>query len=205
MKSYSRSDVTNGALRQSILDRVAREREITAELLADIAEFDERKLYREEGYESVFAWCAGVLHFSRDEACKRIDAARAARQHPAIFPLVASGRLHLTAVVVLAPHLKQLTPDAAEPLLARAVHKTVEEIKLLLAERFPRPDLPSRIEPVATNVVAESLQLIANTPSEVASKRLPHERTSVTPRSPGRYLVQHVRRGHARGHGGDPQ
>src|SRR5438874_8931130 len=107
MKSYSRSSVTNAAVRQSILDRVTREREITAELLADIAEFDERKLYREEGYESLFAWCIGVLNFSRDEACKRIDAARAAQQHPVIFQFVASGRLHLTAVLVLAPHLKQ--------------------------------------------------------------------------------------------------
>src|SRR5256714_7177477 len=161
MKSYSRSNVTNGALRQSILDRVAREREITAELLADLAEFDERKLYREEGYESLFAWCSGVLHFSRDEACKRIDAARAALQHPAIFPLVACGRLHLTAVVVLAPHLKVLTPEAATPLLERAVYKTVEEIKLLPAEQFPRPDLPSRIEPVGADISAGSPPVVA--------------------------------------------
>src|SRR5438105_11699779 len=93
MKSYSRSHVTNAALRQSILDYVAREREITAELLADIAEFDERKLYREEGYESLSAWCIGVLHLTKDCAHKRIHAARAARQHPAIFDMVATGRL----------------------------------------------------------------------------------------------------------------
>ena len=51
-RSYSRSHLTNAALRQTLLDRAARDCENTAELLADIAEFDERKLYREEGYDS---------------------------------------------------------------------------------------------------------------------------------------------------------
>src|SRR5438270_496514 len=106
MKSYSRSHVSNGALRKSIVDRVARDCESTAELLADIAEFDERKLYREEGYESLSAWCVGVLPLSRNAAFKRIHAARAARQHPIIFHMVAEGRLNLTAIVALAATLK---------------------------------------------------------------------------------------------------
>src|SRR5437764_11246316 len=146
MQSYSRSHVTNTALRQSILDRVAREREITAELLADIAEFDERQLYREEGYESLSAWCIGVLHLSKDCAHKRIHAARAARQHPAIFHMVATGRLHLTAVVVLATALKPLAAEAALELLEAAAHKTVEQIELILAGRFPKADVAERIE-----------------------------------------------------------
>src|SRR5689334_3607997 len=114
MKSYSRKHLSNGALRQSIVDQVLRQCEATAELLADIAEFDERKLFREEGYDSLFVWCLGVLPLSRDSALKRIDAARAAREHPAIFHLVAAGRLTLTAVVVLVPHLRHSSAMAAE-------------------------------------------------------------------------------------------
>src|SRR5207248_1247452 len=190
MQSYSRSHVTNAALRQSILDRVAREREITAELLADIAEFDERQLYREEGYESLSAWCIGVLHLSKDCAHKRIHAARAARQHPAIFHMVATGRLHLTAVVVLATALKPLTAEAALELLEAAAHKTVEQIELILAGRFPKPDVMERIGRVAAEVAPERLQLVANPEEQLALRQVSRERTSVTPRSPGRYLVQ---------------
>ena len=35
-------------------------------LLADIAEFDARKLYRPAGYSSMFAYCVGSLHRSED-------------------------------------------------------------------------------------------------------------------------------------------
>jgi hypothetical protein len=79
---------------------------------------------------------------SEDEAYKRIQAARAARRFPAIYAAVAEGRLHLTTVVKLAPYL---TDENADELLAAAVHKSNAEVELLLAERFPRPDLPARL------------------------------------------------------------
>src|ERR1041385_9408303 len=99
MQSYSRSHLTNEALRRTILDRVTRDRENTAELLADIAAFDERKLYRDDGYESIHAWCIGVLHLSEDSAGKRIYAARAAPKRPPIFGGVSGGGLELCGVV----------------------------------------------------------------------------------------------------------
>ena len=51
---------------------------------------------------------------------------------------MAEGRLHLTAVVLLSPHLRE---DTAAELIAAATHKTASEIERLLAERFPRPDV----------------------------------------------------------------
>src|ERR1041385_5827918 len=184
-RSYSRSHLTNAALRQTLLDRAARDCENTAELLADIAEFDERKLYREEGYDSIHAWCVGVLHLSDDSAYKRIQAARAASRFPAIFEAVASGQLHLSAVGVLAPHLD---PETADELLEAAAYKTKGEIALLLASRSPKPDLPTRIEPIAP--ANATLELQGVTAAQLAPAQVAGERTSVVPRSPGRYLVQ---------------
>ena len=46
-----------------------------------------------------------ALGFTEDEAYKRIHAARVARKHPAIFGAVAEGRLNLTGILLLAPHL----------------------------------------------------------------------------------------------------
>jgi hypothetical protein len=47
---------------------------------------------------------------------------------------VADGRLHLTAVRLLAPYL---TPKNADELLAAATHRRRSEIEQLLAQRFP--------------------------------------------------------------------
>jgi hypothetical protein len=56
--------------------------------------------------------------------------------------MLADGRLHLTAIAKLAPHL---TPENRERLLARAAHKTKREVEELLAELLPRPDAPALI------------------------------------------------------------
>ena len=69
---------------------------IEAELLAHLGEVDTRKLYLEEGFPSMFTYCVGALHFAEGVAYKRIQAARAARQHPEIVQAVRSGELHLS-------------------------------------------------------------------------------------------------------------
>jgi 5-methylcytosine-specific restriction endonuclease McrA len=83
------------------------------------------------------AYCVGALRLSEDAAYKRIQAARAARQFPALFTAVAAGRLHLAAVCLLAPHL---TTENADELLAAATHRTKSEVEELLSQRFPRTE-----------------------------------------------------------------
>jgi HNH endonuclease len=121
---------------------VTQDRTSMAELLAHLAEVDVRRLYAPAGYDSMFGWCVGALRMSEDEAYKRIQAARAARRFPVIYAAVADGRVHLTAVVKLAPYL---TDENVDEFLAAAVHKTKAEVELLLAEHFPRPGVPARL------------------------------------------------------------
>jgi hypothetical protein len=125
---------------------VARGRRNDAETLAFIAVATERKLYLPAGYPTMFAYCVGELGFSEDATFKRTQAARAARKFPALFDAVAAGRLHLSAVVLLAPHLR---PENAAELIAGAARKTKLQIECLLAERFPKPDLPTRVQAIA--------------------------------------------------------
>ena len=191
MNLRSLSHLSNQELLRGLAAIVARDRGTTAEMLAHIAEVDDRRLYAQEGFPSMFAYCVQVLHMSEDTAFKRIRAARTARQFPAIFEAVADGRLHLTAVVFLAPHL---TSENADELLAAATHKTKAEIEWLLAERFPRPDLPERIEalspspalsiPTAGHVKELPKSLV---PEPVASST-PHGK--VTPLSAERVALQ---------------
>jgi len=124
-----------------LLRRLARllhtSRSTEADLVAHIGEVDARRLYAREASPSMFVYCTERLHLSEAEAYLRIAAARAAREHPALLEMLADGRLHLTAVAKLAPHL---TPENLEQLLERATHKTKREIEELVAEVAPRPD-----------------------------------------------------------------
>jgi hypothetical protein len=59
---------------------------------------------------------------------------------------IEEGRLHLTAVVRLAPHLSD---ENVEALVDEASGKSKAEIEVLLARLAPRPDVPERLERVA--------------------------------------------------------
>ncbi|HET9325315.1 MAG TPA: hypothetical protein VFQ05_00925 [Candidatus Eisenbacteria bacterium] len=145
MKSYSLSHLSDQTLLRGLASLVARDRSTTADLLAHIAEVDARKLYAPAGYPSMYAYCIHHLHLAEDAACRRIRAARVARKFPAIFPAVADGRLHVSAVLLLEHHLN---PENADGLVTAAAHKTKSQIEHLLANRFPQPDVPTVLQPV---------------------------------------------------------
>ena len=115
MSKYSLSHLSDGTLVRDLTALVARDRATTAELLAHLAEVDARKLYLAAAYPSMYVWCIAELGLSADSARKRIHAARVARRYPAIFSMIADGRLNLSAVVMLA---RRMTDEIAEELLA---------------------------------------------------------------------------------------
>lgn len=135
---YSLSDLTSDELIQQLKRLVTRQGELTAQVLAHVGEVDARKLYLRSACSSMFAYCTDVLKLPRGTTYKRICAARAARKHPAIFELVASGELHLSAVCLLAPHL---TADNRDALLGEAAGCTKRQVEKLLAKWFPKPDV----------------------------------------------------------------
>src|SRR5438552_9662135 len=145
MRAYSLTHLGDAVLTRELAAVVSLERTATAAVLAHLAEFDARRLYLPAGYPSMVAYCLHELHLSEDGAYKRIHAARAARQFPALFSAVAEGRLHLTGAGLLAPHL---TAENADELLAAAAYRTKAEIELLLARRFPRPELLALVQPL---------------------------------------------------------
>ncbi len=137
MRSYKLDHVGDAALLTALSALVTRDRVTTARLLAHIAEVDARRLYLPAGYPSMFAYCVEGLHLSEDATFKRIQVARTAREFPAVFAALADGRLHCTAVRLLAPHLSAANADE---LIAAATHRTRPEVELWLARRFPRAE-----------------------------------------------------------------
>jgi hypothetical protein len=125
------------ALLCRVTDLIRQSRGREADLLVHMGELDERRLYLRKGCSSMFAYCTDVLHLSEAEAYLRITAARASRQHPVLLAMLADGRLHLSTIARLTPHL---TSENRDRVLARAVHKSKREVLELVAELAPKPD-----------------------------------------------------------------
>jgi hypothetical protein len=140
MQRHSLRAVPDDELLARLAELLRQSRRTESDLVAHVAEVDERRLYAREACPSMFAYCTEVLHLSEAEAYLRIAAGRASREHPLLLDMLADGRLHLSGVGKLAPHL---TLENAPVLLARAAHKTKRQIEELIAELAPRPDAPT--------------------------------------------------------------
>ncbi len=138
----SLAELANAQLLSRVRELILRGNEVEADLLAHLGEVDARRLYLEEGCSSMFIYCQRVLHFAEGVAYKRIQAARTARLHPEILEEVRRGNLHLTAVGLLAP---KLTNANCAELIRFARHRSADEIRSLLAERAPRPAVPTTV------------------------------------------------------------
>jgi hypothetical protein len=129
-------------LLRSLTESVRQSRRVEAVLVAQIAEVDARKLYAREGAPSMFAYCTDMLHLSEPETGLRLHVARACQEHPVLLEMLRDGRLHLSGIATLAPHL---TPENREAALERAVHKSKRQIGEIVAELKPRPESPALI------------------------------------------------------------
>ena len=118
---------------------VQQSRRVESELVAHIAEVDERCLYAREACSSMFTYCTEKLNLSEHEAYLRITVGRASREHPAILEMLGDGRLHLSGVAKLVPHLTQAN---RAQVLARAAYKSKRKVEELVAEISPKPDVP---------------------------------------------------------------
>ena len=139
-RTHPLTSFSDDELLRRLSNLLGQSRRDEADLVAHIGEVDRRRLYAREASPSMFGYCTEVLHLSEAEAYLRIAAARAAREHPVLLTLLADGRLHLTAIAKLAPHL---TPENRDDILERAARRSKREIEELVAEISPRPDAPA--------------------------------------------------------------
>jgi len=208
MKGVPVARLSDGELIRELAESVAHGWMHTARQVTLIAEVERRRLYAPAGYPSMFAYCVGELHLSEDEAYKRIQAARTVRHYPQVLVAMAEGRIHLTGVVRLKPHL---TAENVTELLDAAAHKSKTEIVKALAERFPSSDLPPRVaalapapvagglvpEPVVRELVPEPARGASASATDATAAPVPQQvpppaadRARVAPLAPQRYGVQ---------------
>ena len=172
------------------------ERVATADLIATLAEFDARRLYLGEGCSSLFSYCTHALHLSEHAAYGRIEAARAARRHPVILDMLATGLVNLTTVCLLAPHL---TEENHVEVLHAAHYKSKREAEHLVASLRPQPavpsvvrKLPARVSSPARGAATSAARTPDNPPvgRPAPAAEPPARLPVVAPLAPERYKVQ---------------
>ena len=202
--------LSDAMLVSKTLELASASRQLTANLLAYLGEVDERKLYRQEACSSMFSYCVERLGMSEDEAAARIRVARLGRHCPMALGCLASGKVHLTGLRLLAPHL---CPDNEIDVLERATGKTRRQIEALVCELAPKPDAPALVRKVPERALVQAVQaqwqipaqgsgpvieptLLAPTPRPTPTTRAPILTTTrkpapeISPLAPARYKVQ---------------
>ena len=188
-KSFS--TLSDDELLRRLSELLQKSRRVESELVAHIGEVDARRLYAREAAPSMFAYCTEVLNLSEHEAYLRIAVARASRKHPMLLEMLAEGRLPLSVIVRLAPHL---TEANRETVLAQAEGKTKRQIEELVAELAPKPDVPATMRKLperrdeTSQLVPEPVTFL-HTPAPARSMA-PAPRPVVEPLSPEKYRIQ---------------
>jgi hypothetical protein len=142
---------------EAAVTRLARgERDATATLIEHLAELYGRRLHERAGFASLFTYCTRVLLLSEGAAYDRIKAAKVVRRYPGVLGLLASGRVNLTTVRLISPHLTRA--NHAE-LLAGVCGKRKRQVQELLARRFPAPDVASSVRKLPASALAAPTHL----------------------------------------------
>jgi len=134
----------------ALLSLVRRDNELLAELLAHLAELDQRRLYLDLGFPSLHAYCTTALGMCESTALRRITAARVCRKFPDVLSRVAKGELHLSAVCSMSPHLDW---NNAPELIGLCTNQSRRKVDEILAARFPRADVREkvRLDPLSSD------------------------------------------------------
>ena len=169
---YEVKSLADDQLLSGLASIVHRRNKITAEFLAYLAELDERQLFLDLGYSSLFEYCVEKLQLCESTAGRHIAAARVCRNHPEAIALVASGTLHASALSLLRKHL---TPGNVGELFELCSRRSTRKVEELLAARFPRPDVRDLVRRVPTrpggalNVGCSTEQALIEAPSRAPS------------------------------------
>jgi hypothetical protein len=186
---YDLQKLSDDELEAALAGLVEQHSSVTAELVAHIGELDHRRLFGKYACSSTFVYCQQRLHMSESMTGKHIRVARLARRFPLTLDLLRVGDIHLSNLVLLATCL---TEANHRELLAAAKNKSKRQVELLLAEWFPRPDVPAKIRKLPTPVAKRTQAKSAvSTETSTTQPKTPTPRPGkVEPLAPLRFKVE---------------
>lgn len=183
------AELSDHALLSQLSILVKKDRELTVELLLHLGEVEARRLHCAKGYSSLFMYCVRQLGFSEGVAFKRVGVARLGRRFPLALELLAQGELHLSALMLVGPHL---TEENYRDWLTAACKKTKREVEQLVATRCPKPEVASSVRKLPDRNAALAAATLspnatgdhpAATPAVVVEPAVTHLPTAATAES----------------------
>src|SRR5262252_6333407 len=116
-------------------DLLSRERITLVPILEGIAKIEERKLYLELGYDSMWAFLKRELGQSEAMIHYRLASSRMLRRFPQVAEPLREGRLCMTVLASLA---KVLTQENVDELITEAMGKPTNEVKQIVRRLDPK-------------------------------------------------------------------
>lgn len=135
---------------------VEQERELLHEIILTIKEIDQRRLYLDLGYPSLFAYLVGSVGYSAGSAQRRIDAARLLKEVPELGERIQAGNLNLAQVALIQKAsrevyrqtLVKVSREEKLDLLNRVSHKNFQETQKEINQFFEVPVLTEQKQEV---------------------------------------------------------
>ncbi len=137
-----------------LADLLHRENVAMADFIVALADFDQRKLWRELGHSSLFYFLHRELGLSKGAAFYRKTAAELVQRFPEVVEPLKDGRLCITSIVHLA---RVLTLENRHETLPRFFHRSRREAMAVAAEIRPNAAVPHRDVVTAVRAPAAGL------------------------------------------------
>lgn len=125
---------------------VQSERHAMVDVIEHLVEVERRRLYLGSKIATLYRYCIAELGYDEHAALKRNRVAKLALRLPQVLDELRAGSMQLTGLFLLSNYLRG---DNVGALLGEARGKSRRQIEDLIARRFPRPDVPSSLEPMA--------------------------------------------------------
>src|SRR5438067_2861672 len=136
------NSLSDDALLKNTLDLVARERELTLQVLHRLREVERRRLYASLGYPSLFEYCVKELGYSNGSAYRRISSMRLLKELPELEEKITRGSLNLSVVSRAQSFFRQENLEGKESkreVLEALVGKSDREAERELVSRARNP------------------------------------------------------------------
>jgi len=130
------SSLSDESLHTKTLEAAQCEKSATLTLLLHLQEIDQRRLYAEKGFPTLWAYVHECLGYSESQTSERVNSMRLMRKVPAIQKELSENKVTLTSLSKLATHVRRENASSAEALqlLSEISGKTSRQVDQLLAK-----------------------------------------------------------------------
>jgi len=154
-------------------DLVIQEKKLTANIIDHLQIIEQRKLYCDLKYKSLFDYAVGELSYSEDQAYRRLSAMRLSRKVPAAKEKIDNGELSLTNANLLSGFFKDVPlPPKEEKLLVEKISNTTKaECQNILADlKSEKGIAPKPKKPKINHEGSQSVRLHLSLPKFTMEK-----------------------------------